>query len=132
MIIKTILGLAMTLAFAAGLDSNLFFQKAAAAQAQMHTPNSIACKKYMASEKKPGSPGGVDTFTLGTISDDGKMFTSDCDQKSWTIANSDAVKAHTGRTVSVHGKFDWQKATVQVKSVKSQGISATTSTKKKD
>ena len=132
MIIKTILGLAITLGFAAGPDSNPFFQKAAAAPAQMHTQNSVACKKYMAYEKKPGPPGGVDTITVGTIGDDGKIFTSDCDQKSWTIANSDAVKAYTGRTVSVHGKFDWEKATVQVKSVKSPGVSATTSTKMKD
>ena len=35
----------------------------------------------------------------GTISDDGKMFVSDKDGKSWTISNPDTVKGHEGHHV---------------------------------
>jgi hypothetical protein len=39
----------------------------------------------------------------GKISDDGKMFVSDKDSKSWTISNPDAVKGHEGHHVASPG-----------------------------
>ena len=37
----------------------------------------------------------------GKISDDGKMFTSDKDNKAWTISNPEAVKGHEGHHVTL-------------------------------
>jgi hypothetical protein len=42
----------------------------------------------------------------GMISDDGKMFVSDKDSKSWTISNPDAVKGHEGHHVTLQAQVD--------------------------
>jgi hypothetical protein len=54
----------------------------------------------------------------GKISDDGKMFVSDKDAKSWTISNPDAVKGHEGHHVTLQAHVDADKNEVQVVSLK--------------
>jgi hypothetical protein len=54
----------------------------------------------------------------GTISDDGKMFVSDKDGKSWTISNPDAVKGHEGHHVILQAQVDADKGEVHVMSLK--------------
>ena len=54
----------------------------------------------------------------GKISDDGKMFVSDKDSKSWTISNPDAVKGHEGHHVILQVHVDADKNEVHVVSLK--------------
>ena len=54
----------------------------------------------------------------GKISDDGKMFVSDEDSKSWTISNPDAVKGHEGHYVTLQAQVDADKNEVHVESLK--------------
>jgi lipid-binding SYLF domain-containing protein len=54
----------------------------------------------------------------GKISDDGKMFVSDKDSKSWTISNPDAVKGHEGHHVTLQADVDADKSEVHVESLK--------------
>ncbi len=54
----------------------------------------------------------------GKISEDGKMFVSDKDGKSWTISNPDAVKGHEGHHVTLQAHVDADKNEVQVVSLK--------------
>jgi lipid-binding SYLF domain-containing protein len=54
----------------------------------------------------------------GKISDDGKMFVSDKDSKSWTISNPDAVKGHEGHHVTLQAQVDADKNEVHVESLK--------------
>ena len=54
----------------------------------------------------------------GKISDDGKMFVSDKDSKSWTINNPDAVKGHEGHHVTLQAHVDPDKNEVHVVSLK--------------
>jgi hypothetical protein len=54
----------------------------------------------------------------GKISDDGKMFVSDKDGKSWTISNPDAVKGHEGHHVTLQAHVYADKNEVHVVSLK--------------
>jgi hypothetical protein len=54
----------------------------------------------------------------GKISDDGKMFVSDKDSKSWTITNPDAVKGHEGHHVTLTAHVYADKSEVHVMSLK--------------
>jgi hypothetical protein len=54
----------------------------------------------------------------GKISDDGKMFVSDKDSKSWTIVNPDAVKGHEGHHVILTAHVYPDKNEVHVMSLK--------------
>jgi pentapeptide MXKDX repeat protein len=54
----------------------------------------------------------------GKISDDGKMFVSDKDGKSWTIVNPDAVKGHEGHHVILNAHVYADKNQVHVMSLK--------------
>jgi len=54
----------------------------------------------------------------GKISDDGKMFVSDKDSKSWTITNPEAVKGHEGHHVTVKAHVDASKGEIHVMSLK--------------
>jgi hypothetical protein len=53
----------------------------------------------------------------GTISDDGKMFVSDKDSKSWTISNPAAVKGYEGHHV-ILAQVDADNNAVHVVSLK--------------
>jgi pentapeptide MXKDX repeat protein len=54
----------------------------------------------------------------GKVSDDGKMFVSDKDNKSWMISNPEAVKGHEGHHVTVKAHRDAAKNEIHVTSVK--------------
>ena len=54
----------------------------------------------------------------GKISDDGKSFTTDKENKSYTIENSDAVKGHEGHDVRLSGHVDASNNSIHVTSVK--------------
>jgi hypothetical protein len=54
----------------------------------------------------------------GKISEDGKMFLSDKDGKSWTISNPEAVKGHEGHHVTLQAHVDADKNEVHVVSLK--------------
>lgn len=54
----------------------------------------------------------------GKISDDGKMFVSDKDSKSWTIVNPEAVKGHEGHHVILTAHIYPDKNEVHVMSLK--------------
>src|SRR5580700_4947075 len=54
----------------------------------------------------------------GKISDDGKMFVSDKDSKSWAISNPDAVNGHEGHHVTLQAQVDADKNEVHVVSLK--------------
>jgi hypothetical protein len=53
----------------------------------------------------------------GKISDDGKSFTTDKDNKTYTIDNSDAVKGHEGHDVRLSGHVDASNNSIHVTSV---------------
>jgi hypothetical protein len=61
---------------------------------------------------------GKAVSVTGKISDDGKMFTSDKDNKSWTISNPEAVKGHEGHHVTVKANVDAGKNEIHVTSLK--------------
>ena len=54
----------------------------------------------------------------GKVSEDGKMFVSDKDNKTWTISNPEAVKGHEGHHVAVKAHVDAAKNEIHVTSVK--------------
>lgn len=54
----------------------------------------------------------------GKISEDGKMFVSDSDSKSWTIVNPEAVKGHEGHHVTLTAHVYPDKSEVHVMSLK--------------
>jgi len=58
------------------------------------------------------------TDVKGKISDDGKMFVSDKDSKSWTIVNPEAVKGHEGHHVVLTAHVYPDKNEVHVMSLK--------------
>ena len=53
----------------------------------------------------------------GKISDDGKSFTTDKDNKTYTIDNSDAVKGNEGHDVRLSGHVDASNDSIHVTSV---------------
>ena len=54
----------------------------------------------------------------GNVSADGKMFTSDKDNKMWTVSNPEALKGHEGHHVTIKAKIDAAKNQIDVTSVK--------------
>lgn len=54
----------------------------------------------------------------GKVSDDGKMFMSDKDNKSWTVSNPGALKDNEGHHVTVKAHVDAAKNEIHVTSVK--------------
>ena len=54
----------------------------------------------------------------GTVSDDGKTFTDDKDQKAWTVRNPEALKGHEGHHVSVKARVHADKGEIHVVSVR--------------
>jgi len=53
----------------------------------------------------------------GKVSDDGKMFVSDKDNKNWMISNPETVKGHEGHHVTVTAHLDPAKNEIHVTSV---------------
>lgn len=67
----------------------------------------------------------------GKISDDGKMFVSDKDNKNWKVSNPEAVKGHEGHHVTVRAQVDSAKNAIHVTSIK-MGNDEMKDTMKKD
>jgi len=65
----------------------------------------------------------------GTVSDDGKTFTNDKDQKAWTVQNPEALKGHEGHHVSIKARVHADKGEIHVVSVRMIKASQTTTTK---
>jgi hypothetical protein len=80
----------------------------------------VALAQYGAQQPDTGKSGtSMKAVSItGTISDDGKMFVSDKDGKSWTISNPDAVKGHEGHHVILQAQVDADKSQVHVMSLK--------------
>jgi hypothetical protein len=91
-------------------DWNLLLQSGGNAKAQITNAD---C------EKNPGPVGGVDTLKRsGTISEDGRIFTDECDGKTWSIANLAKAKNHMGQTVTVNATFDSKTNEMRIKSLR--------------
>jgi hypothetical protein len=60
----------------------------------------------------------------GKISDDGKSFTTDKGNKTYTIENPDAVKGHEGHDVRLSGHVDTGANSIHVTEVKMAGEKA--------
>ena len=80
----------------------------------------------IAQEAGTQQPGGSTTTSTtktklqhlkGKISDDGKSITTDKDNKTYTIENSDAVKGHEGHDVRLSGHVDASNNSIHVTSV---------------
>jgi len=54
----------------------------------------------------------------GKVSLDGKMFTSDKDNKMWTVSNPEALKGHEGHHVTIKARIDAAKNQIDITSVK--------------
>jgi hypothetical protein len=80
----------------------------------------VALAQYGAQQPDTGKSGtSMKAVSItGTISDDGKMFVSDKDGKSWTISNPDTVKGHEGHHVILQAQVDADKSQVHVMSLK--------------
>jgi membrane protein implicated in regulation of membrane protease activity len=73
------------------------------------------------SDKNSTATSGKTMTITGTVSNDGKMFVSDKDNKSWKVDNPDTLKAHDGHHVSVTASEDPASDTLHVTSVKMLG-----------
>ncbi|MGC1651063.1 MAG: hypothetical protein WA741_34990 [Candidatus Sulfotelmatobacter sp.] len=54
----------------------------------------------------------------GKVSADEKMFTSDKDNKLWTVSNPEVVKGHEGHHVTIKARIDAAKNQIDITSVK--------------
>jgi hypothetical protein len=54
----------------------------------------------------------------GKVSADGKMFTSDKDNKMWTVSNPEALKGHEGHHVTIKARIDAARNQIDIASVK--------------
>jgi pentapeptide MXKDX repeat protein len=54
----------------------------------------------------------------GKTSDDGKMFVSDKDNKTWTVRNPEALKGHDGHHLTVKAQIDAATNEIHINSVK--------------
>jgi hypothetical protein len=82
--------------------------------------SAVALAQYGSQQPDTGKSGtSMKAVSItGTISDDGKMFVSDEDGKSWTISNPDAVKGHEGHHVILQAQVNADKGEVHVMSLK--------------
>ena len=83
--------------------------------------SAVAVAQYGAQQQPDNSKSSMSMKAVsvtGTISDDGKMFVSDKDGKSWTISNPAAVKGHEGHHVTLQAQVDTDKNEVHVVSLK--------------
>jgi membrane protein implicated in regulation of membrane protease activity len=78
------------------------------------------------SDKNSTSTSGKRMTMAGTVSNDGKMFVSDKDSKSWKVDNPDSLKGHEGHHVSVNASEDPASDTLHVNSVKMLGKNKST------
>ncbi len=103
----------------------------------------LSCLLTIAQETKPGTQQPTATTTddtmkdtmkevtlSGKVGDDGKSFVTTKDNKSWTVANPEALKGHEGQEVKLKAQVDQAKNEIHVVSVKkAKGAAAETGTK---
>ena len=94
----------------------------AIAQDQTGAPSGKKAKKSSTSDT--GMAKAKSSKLTGTIGQDGKTFTNDADQSSWTISNPDKVKGHEGHHVILKGTTDDASKSVTVSSVTMAGAKA--------
>jgi hypothetical protein len=82
--------------------------------------STLAFAQYGTSQQDTtmGKSDSSTTKVMGKISDDGKTFTSDKDNKTWTIQNPEAVKGHEGHHVVLNAHVYPDKNEVHVMSLK--------------
>jgi membrane protein implicated in regulation of membrane protease activity len=73
------------------------------------------------SDKNSTSTSGKTMTITGMVSNEGKMFVSDKDNKSWKVDNPDTLKAHDGHHVRLNASEDPASDTLHVNSVKMLG-----------
>jgi len=83
------------------------------AVAQDTTKQDSAKQDNMTSDKMSNTAVSIS----GKVSDDGKTFVSDKDNKSWTVSNPDALKGHEGHQVTVSANIYADKNEINVVSV---------------
>ena len=94
----------------------------AIAQDQTGATSGKKSKKSSTATSDTGSMAKAKSQKLtGTIGQDGKSFTNDADQSSWTISNPDKVKGHEGHHVVLKGTTDDAAKSVTVSSVTMAG-----------
>jgi hypothetical protein len=103
----------------------------AIAQDQSTTSGKKSKKSSTATSDTSSSKMGKSQKLTGTIGQDGKSFTNDADQSSWTISNPDKVKGHEGHHVVLRGKTDDAAKSVDVTSVTMAGEKSAKSGKSK-
>jgi len=67
----------------------------------------------------------------GKVSNDGRSFVSDKDNKQWMVSNPEALKGHEGQEVKIKAHEDAAKNEIHVASVKMKGESKETMKKPK-
>lgn len=87
------------------------------AQDQSTAASGKKSKKSSTSTTESASTKKASPKLTGTIGQDGKSFTNDADQSSWTISNPDKVKGHEGHHVTLKGKTDDAAKSITVSSV---------------
>ena len=102
----------LTLALFTVLTLGAFAQDQSTATSGKKSKKSSASTSETMGTKKAGS-----MKLNGTIGQDGKTFTNDADQSSWTISNPDKVKGHEGHHVTLRGKTDDAAKSITVSSV---------------
>jgi len=116
----------LTLALFTVLTLGAFAQDQATATSGKKSKKSSMATSETASTKKAAS-----SKVTGTIGQDGKSFTNDADQSSWTISNPDKVKGHEGHHVTLRGKTDDSAKSITVSSVTMVGEKAAGKSKTK-
>jgi hypothetical protein len=82
--------------------------------------SAVAVAQYGAQQpdnSKSGTSVKILSIT-GKTNDDGTMFVSDKDSKSWAISNPDVVKGHEGHHVTLQAQVDADKNEVHVVALK--------------
>jgi hypothetical protein len=78
--------------------------------------------KTNSKQEKSSTPAASKAMNItGTVSANGKMFTTDKTNKSWKIDNPDEVKAHEGHHVMLNANEDAATDSLHVNSVKMLG-----------
>ena len=109
----------LTLALLTVLTLGAFAQDQATATSGKKSKKSSTSMSDTATTKKASGK------MMGTIGQDGKTFTNDADQSSWTISNPDKVKGHEGHHVNLRGKTDDAAKSITVSSVTMVGEKGT-------
>jgi hypothetical protein len=117
----------LTVAFLTLLTMGAFAQDQSAATSKKSSKKSSAASSETGSTAKAA---GKSMKLTGTIGQDGKTFTNDADQSSWTISNPDKVKGHEGHHVIVRGKTDDAAKSIDITSVTMAGAKSSGGKKK--